>query len=335
MKKKLLLVIGIIMTACILSQQYVFKINCNYGDTIEAVMSENIEGDLNEDGTVDSLDLSILSLALIRDIDLSEYQQLIADVDNDRNVTLADLARYQQYLAKKVLYLNQTSNERKIKVYAFGDSITQGYKSSPSGESYSDYGGYVGLCDTYNANCQTVNCGNATGGFVHKGNNGKNGCEILRDTIITDADVITIAYGINDYGQNEELGDENSTVNDGTLSGNLRYMIETAIEKAPDASIVVISPLNMWKYTRSGTELLKENEYALGTINNKGYNLNDVCQMLEYWCKYYNIIFIDWSHHNPVVNLENIKSAFDDGVHPNDVTYAKLYRAYSKTIPLI
>ena len=61
-----------------------------------------LSGDLNMDGTVDLSDLTILSLKLIGDREITPLQLKISDLDHDNNLTLADLARLQQYLSKKI-----------------------------------------------------------------------------------------------------------------------------------------------------------------------------------------------------------------------------------------
>ena len=59
-------------------------------------------GDIDGSGNIDVTDLTTLSLYLLGDKDLSEDAQKAADVDSDGAVTLADLARLQQYLSKKI-----------------------------------------------------------------------------------------------------------------------------------------------------------------------------------------------------------------------------------------
>ena len=59
-------------------------------------------GDLNNDRKNDVTDISSLSLYLIGDLSLSENQREAADIDGDGAVTLADLARLQQYISKKI-----------------------------------------------------------------------------------------------------------------------------------------------------------------------------------------------------------------------------------------
>ena len=59
-------------------------------------------GDIFLDEKIDVTDLTELSLALLGDKVLTENQQRAADIDGDGAVTLADLARLQQYLSKKI-----------------------------------------------------------------------------------------------------------------------------------------------------------------------------------------------------------------------------------------
>jgi hypothetical protein len=58
-------------------------------------------GDVNTDGVIDLSDFAMLSLALVGDVELSERQKENADVDNDSEISVADLARLRQYLSKK------------------------------------------------------------------------------------------------------------------------------------------------------------------------------------------------------------------------------------------
>ena len=61
-----------------------------------------LSGDTDNNGVIDLTDLTDLSLALLDDKELTEDQKLASDVDGDGAVTLADLARLQQYLSKKI-----------------------------------------------------------------------------------------------------------------------------------------------------------------------------------------------------------------------------------------
>lgn len=59
-------------------------------------------GDVDLNDIIDVSDLTELSLALIGDKELTADQQKYSDIDGDGAVTIADLARLQQYLAKKI-----------------------------------------------------------------------------------------------------------------------------------------------------------------------------------------------------------------------------------------
>ncbi|MBR3537061.1 MAG: hypothetical protein IKN85_14665 [Oscillospiraceae bacterium] len=59
-------------------------------------------GDVNTDGIIDVSDFTMLSLALVGDVELSERQKVNADVDNDSEISVADLASLRQYLSKKI-----------------------------------------------------------------------------------------------------------------------------------------------------------------------------------------------------------------------------------------
>ena len=64
--------------------------------------TSSVPGDIISNQSVDTTDLTALSLALIGDISLNDDQLKSADVDGDGKVTIADLARLKQYLSKKI-----------------------------------------------------------------------------------------------------------------------------------------------------------------------------------------------------------------------------------------
>lgn len=76
----------------------------------DSIVSEKSVGDLSEDGYVDLTDLSMLSLHLVGDMKLSESQCVSADIDNDGEATLLDLAKYRQFISKKISNLIDQCN---------------------------------------------------------------------------------------------------------------------------------------------------------------------------------------------------------------------------------
>lgn len=63
---------------------------------------EYLDGDLDFNKILDVSDLTMLSLDIIGDCRLSALQNDAADIDGDGNVTIADLARFRQFLSKKI-----------------------------------------------------------------------------------------------------------------------------------------------------------------------------------------------------------------------------------------
>jgi len=59
-------------------------------------------GDINADRTADITDLSEISLAILGDKVFTEAQKEAADVDGDGEMTLADLAKFRQYITKQI-----------------------------------------------------------------------------------------------------------------------------------------------------------------------------------------------------------------------------------------
>lgn len=78
----------------------------DFGKASDASVShddtETAAGDLNFDGVSDLTDLTELSLSLIGDETLSPEQEKAADIDDDGKVSLADLARFRQFLSKQI-----------------------------------------------------------------------------------------------------------------------------------------------------------------------------------------------------------------------------------------
>jgi hypothetical protein len=70
-----------------------------YSKNIYQACSSDSNFDINSDGKRDVTDLSMLSLYLIGDLTLTDTQLKASDVDGDGAITLADLARFKQFLS--------------------------------------------------------------------------------------------------------------------------------------------------------------------------------------------------------------------------------------------
>ncbi|MBP1592972.1 MAG: dockerin type I repeat-containing protein [Oscillospiraceae bacterium] len=94
-------------------------------DPVVAPPLESVTGDLNGDGIIDVSDLTMLSLALLGDNELSDSQKKNADVDSDSEITVADLARLRQYLSKKIVSFDDKTPSEPVK-----DPSADGYEFS-------------------------------------------------------------------------------------------------------------------------------------------------------------------------------------------------------------
>ncbi len=64
-----------------------------------------VYGDLNDDGTADLTDLTLLSIALMEHSKFDEKHGIAADVDGNGEIDIADLALFKQYVCKDNVYL--------------------------------------------------------------------------------------------------------------------------------------------------------------------------------------------------------------------------------------
>lgn len=199
---------------------------------------------------------------------------------------------------------------------AFGDSITHGSYSTTDGQTLNGpTRGYAYRISRYFKDdiLEFYNCGVRGIGWVNTGNQG----ETMQDMLAlftgdkTEIDLVTIMLGINDYLSNETLGTINSEENDGTISGAIRYTLKYLGNNYPNAKIVVISPLNSTLHGNANTS------WSRYTSLNNAKTLQDVSDMVKYWCNKYGITFIDVLTQG-FINNYNIENLEGDGIHPTD-----------------
>ena len=201
--------------------------------------------------------------------------------------------------------------------FALGDSITQGYNS------YLDSITGEGKLSLNKERCwatflaastgwQLNNHGVGGSGFVHKGTVlDKLSARDHVDTIdFSKAELITIAYGVNDWKYNDKLGTMGDDIaKGGTFYSNMRYIIEKLRKDCPDAEIVVISPLNCSRYGEA-----KKN-WGLGYSFPRNGTLQDIYDAMKEVCDHYHLPLVDILH-NEEINSD-ITNWLPDGVHPS------------------
>lgn len=226
----------------------------------------------------------------------------------------------------------ETESYDSVNWYALGDSITQGYYS------YTDENGEVKLrLDQKHCWAQLVankngweltNYGVGGSGYVHPGTvkdklNARDHVDMID---FADADLVTLAYGVNDWKYDLPLGSMEDDVDaGGTLYSNMRYCIEKILRENPTVKIVVISPINC---SRFGTQ---EENWGIGHRFENNGTLEDIFHAEEQICEYYGIELIDVLHES-VINRLNAPEVLPDGLHPSVEAHKQLAAELAKKI---
>lgn len=197
--------------------------------------------------------------------------------------------------------------------YAIGDSITQGFYSYMNG-------GTPAISTTTNcwakivadkAGFSLTNYGVGGSGFVHNATVGDhlNARDHIDTIDFSSADIVTIAFGINDWKGSDTFGSFNDDITTGgTVYSNMRYVIEKILTDNPECKVFIITPINASKYgNQSGNWSLSH------TINGK--TLEDMFQLEKTVADYYGIELIDMTHQS-TFNRLNCPVLMVDGVHP-------------------
>lgn len=197
------------------------------------------------------------------------------------------------------------SIKNKIKWYGFGDSITEGY-----GGNYFDIASKI-----INADYSNFGVG-ATGYLDNSG--GSVAYQQLSNKDYSNVDLITLAWGINDYRSSKPLGDINDNHSSNTICGELNACIELLGLYAKESTVVIMTPLNI---SEVGTF---ESNYAYDTNNSANYSLNDLSDKLIAIANKYNLPHIDMRKEVGFTryNLQNL--LLSDGVHPNEKGVKKI-----------
>ena len=200
---------------------------------------------------------------------------------------------------------------------AFGDSITHGSYSNSSGQTLNDSKHSYAFRIAKNVKRQYVsefyNCAVRGIGWVNTGNNNETFADMM--ALFTgdksSINLVTVMLGINDYISSETLGTTSSAENDGTISGAIRYGLKYICENYPNAKVIAISPLNSMNHGNASNGWSRNTRLTLpGT-------LQDVCDMIAYWCNVYGVRYIN-EISDSFINNYNISSYLKDNLHPTD-----------------
>lgn len=210
---------------------------------------------------------------------------------------------------------------------AIGDSITDGrysyYDGDHQAQSGTNHTGYYGYIAAKMLGFKPViEYGYGGMGWLHAANDGTYLTDILDDMNLGTPDLITVCLGINDRNSGS-LGDTTAVPGDGTISGAIRYCIETLCYKYPSAQVILITPINA------------RNKGSISTGWSKrtaGNNLDDMADIIKYWCNYYSVKCIDALNECPI-NVYNIEELMPDGLHPSAEAHVMIARWLAGALP--
>jgi lysophospholipase L1-like esterase len=184
-------------------------------------------------------------------------------------------------------------------VNCLGDSITYGYISSGNRANPTWVQGVADnigcVCNNYGVSATSI-CDGSSESFVTR----------LNNMTQTNIDILLIFGGTNDYGDKRAhtLGNITDTPAQGVnFYASFKYLIETAINKYPNAIIAIITPL-------------RRSTYAANTY---GISMEDIVNAEINVANYYGLPVLDMYHHgsiNPTIDIMRTNYTAD-GLHPN------------------
>ena len=128
-------------------------------------------------------------------------------------------------------------------------------------------------------------------------------------------DIVTIAYGTNDWQGGVALDNESNPKHTDYIAGALRYSIEKLLTKYPHLKVFICCPIYRCWNNADGT-LNYDSDDASSAVN--GVLLTDIVSKEEAVAKEYHLTFID-NYYTLGINKINRLNYFTiaDGTHPN------------------
>lgn len=180
-------------------------------------------------------------------------------------------------------------------------------------------------------------------GYFRVASNGQNGIYVVKNNDFSDAGLITVAWGFNDWHYDQPRGNHDlidsgvpypvagyDTSQITTVNQAIWYCLGELIRQAPNAKIVVQTPMNGWAY---GGDF--STNWGIGYEMSSSGKLSDIHDDIVYWCNYYGLQYIEMTYNNSVVNRRNIKDTIIDGSHPSDAAHKQLGRTVAIALKYI
>ena len=237
--------------------------------------------------------------------------------NNDVPISSVTIGNSSSSVADPALYQTKTEiNDYKGCVYnAMGDSITA--ENEYTSKNYHQY-----VKD--NLGLLAVNNYGVDRNTITKETRDDNTAMCVRYSEMADADIITVAGGVNDMGLNRTIGTiDNLNDEDGlTFYSALRILIEGLINKYPNKLIIFITPANIGANT------------FFNEPNSQGKYVRDYANAIKEVCEIYGIPVFDNNTTSGVYPKIDIhKTTWTrDGLHWNDEYHKKVGKKLSNFI---
>lgn len=202
---------------------------------------------------------------------------------------------------------------------ALGDSISYGYCSNADSTLFTSPFNYTNLGAEL-AGVDVIMDGNPGAGWLVDGTteiSDQTAKEQIDNTDFSGCDLVTLAFGVNDWKGGSALGTVSDATTAQTVCGVMKHCIEKILDDEPLCQVVLISPFNSRGYAASWASMSKANNYGIGyAFSASSGTLEDMYQAYKDIADYYGLKLIDFTH-DSVVNRENLESVLPDGVHPS------------------
>lgn len=268
--------------------------------------------------------------------------RIVVGKKDDSDISSVDITQYISVMFNKIKDILYHDNG--VRWCAMGDSITEGYYSYFDGDNNPQYElttkySWATLLSQINKWALT-NLGDGGTGWFDEDEYGGCAYKLARNTDFTPFNLVTLAYGVNDWKGNKVLNssdnipaeiaqDVSEIVTPTTVIQAMKITIEAIIASNPNCKIIGILPINCSRY---GNE---SSNWGLGFSSQRdpaiAHTLEEFVQVFIAIFNYYGIQYIDMSHYS-VVNRKNIQAALPDGVHPSLTTHELMARELSKKI---
>ena len=137
----------------------------------------------------------------------------------------------------------------------------------------------------------------------------------LKNINFNKVDIVTIAYGTNDWWGGNPLDNECNKLDTQSIAGALRHSVEELLKKYPHLKIFICSPIYRCWNNADGS-LDYDTDYMSASVN--GLRLPDIIEKQKSVAREYNLPFID-NYRKLGINKINRLQYFsvEDGTHPN------------------